>query len=230
MPDQPERITLKKVRSQILEQLNLEKGLGYTIKQFLIRPRQATEEYLYHNRKRYIKPFSFLLLTTAITTFLILEFFIKQDPHIQDLATAPGAERIPEILLPGLQLLSTWMGKYFNLFYLVNLPIISIASYWVFRKKQDYNLAEYFVINTYVFSIQNILYILIIPFIINRTDSAWSTIPLFLVIFYFMYAYQQIFKLSIWQSLFYSMLIYLLAQVMVSVLVGLALLVGLLFV
>ena len=229
MPDQPERITLKKVRSQILEQLNLEKGLGYTIKQFLIRPRQATEEYLHHNRKRYIKPFSFLLLTTAITTFLILEFFIKQDPHIQDLASAPGAERIPEMLRPGLQLLSTWMGKYFNLFYLVNLPIISLASYWVFRKKQDYNLAEYFVINTYVFSIQNILYILIIPFIINRTDSAWSTIPLFLVIFYFMYAYQQIFRLSILQSLLYSMLIYLLAQVMVSVLVGLALLVGLLF-
>ena len=114
MSEQPERITLRKVRSQILEQLNLEKGLGYTIKRFLLRPRQAVEEYLYQNRKIYIKPFSFLLLTSAITTFLILEFFLKQDPHIKDLTTAPGWEKIPELLRPGMELLGKWFEKYFN--------------------------------------------------------------------------------------------------------------------
>lgn len=47
MKEAPERITLKKLWADILEQLNLERGLGYTIKQFGLRPGRASREYLY---------------------------------------------------------------------------------------------------------------------------------------------------------------------------------------
>jgi len=61
-PDRPNipRITWKSLAEHILEQLNLERGLGYTIKALLLKPRPALCEYLFEDRRRMVKPLGFL--------------------------------------------------------------------------------------------------------------------------------------------------------------------------
>lgn len=229
MNNTPERITLKKIWSDLLEQFNLERGLGYTVKQFLLHPRRGTEEYLYGNRSMYTKPISFLLLTTAVTTFLMVQFVINQNLQLQDsgdLIKPEDMEKIPRLIQPGIKLLLQFTKKYFNLFYLSNLPTIVIGSYLVFRNKCNYNLAEILVINIFIFSIQSILYLFNIPFLINEHLVAFSAIPIVLMVGHFIFAYQQIFQLTIWKALLYSLLIYLIAQILNLVLFGIIILIG----
>lgn len=230
MSETPERITLRKIGAQILEQLNLEKGLGYTIKQFLLRPGRAVQEYFYENRKRYTKPFSFLLLTTALTTFLMVEFVLKKSgSSMEELTASPEWQRLPDLLKPGLRLISTMATKYFNLFYLSTLPSTVLASYLLFRKKQPYNLAEHLVINTYIFAIQSIFYLFTIPFMANEQQAVWTSLPVLLMVLYFIYAYLKIFRLTIWRGLLYCAIVYVLSQVINLFLMGLIVLVGMLF-
>lgn len=227
MKEAPERITLKKLWADILEQLNLERGLGYTIKQFGLRPGRASREYLYENRDIYTKPFSFLLLTTAITTFLMVQFVISQNAESSNFNLSPAdLEEIPQWLRPGISMLVKFTKKYFNLFYLSNLPSVAIASYLVFRRKCDFNLAELFVINTFIFSIQSILYLLNIPFLASEKLMALASVPSVLLAVYFVFAYKQIFKLSFWQAILYSLLVYIIAQAFNLVIFGFIILLG----
>ncbi|WP_170110733.1 DUF3667 domain-containing protein [Flavilitoribacter nigricans] len=222
----PERITLGKLRKDLLEQFNLERGLGYTIKQFLLRPRRAVEEYLYENRSPYIKPLSFLLLTTAVATFLMVQFVIsKNQPDINSVQPKEW-QQIPDLFKPGLKLLITGIQKYFNLYYLSNLPGVALGCYFIFRKKFDYNLAEYFVINTYIFSIQGIIFLLNIPIFANDLNVPIGSM---LSVAYFVYAYQQIFRQNFWRTLLYCLIVYMIAQVFNLFWAGLFILWGIFF-
>lgn len=228
--DTPERITLKKLWTDILEQLNLERGLGYTIKQFLLRPGKASREYLYENREIYTKPFSFLLLTTAVTTFLMVQFVISQSPGGTNFNLDPDElEKIPELIRPGIAMLIKFTKKYFNLFYLSNLPGVAVASYIILRKKCDYNLAELIVINTFIFSIQSILYLLNIPFFASEKATALASIPTLLLAGYFVFAFKQVFQLSFWQAVWYSLLVYVIAQAFNMVIFGFIVLIGMFY-
>ncbi|MEZ4995782.1 MAG: DUF3667 domain-containing protein [Saprospiraceae bacterium] len=229
MEDTPERITLRKIGEQILEQLNLEKGLGYTVKQFLLRPARAIQEYLYENRKSYTKPFSFLLLTTAVTTFLMVELVIKKSTGGEVFTSSPEWQRLPDLLKPGLKLIGTLTTKYFNLFYLSTLPATVLASYTIFRGKVPFNLAEHLIINTYIFGMQSIFYILYVPFMASGANALLLTLPSLLMIGYFVYAYKNIFNLPWWPALFHCFLVYLLTQVINLILMGMVILGGILF-
>ncbi len=63
-----ERITLKSITDGILAQLNLEKGLGYSIKKMTISPGEVVQEYLFEDRSRLTKPLALVLLVVAIAT------------------------------------------------------------------------------------------------------------------------------------------------------------------
>lgn len=228
MGKDPERITLKKLWLELLEQLNLERGLGYTVKQFLLHPGQAVQQYLYKDRQVFTKPFSFLLLTTAVTTFLMLKFVIAGQNNFE-LAGSAEWDKIPDLLKPGVELVTIGIQKYFNLVYLISLPLVALSSYWVFRKKYDFNLAEYLVISTYIFSIQSILYLINIPFFALKSTSVLAVIPSLLLILYFVLAYKQIFELKFWWAVLYSLMIYTIVQGMNLVLFALVVLVGMLF-
>lgn len=228
MTNAPERITLKKLWADLLEQFNLERGLGYTTKAFLIKPGQAVQKYLFEDRKPFTKPLSFLLLTSAVTTFLMLEFVIKKQAGINGIGS-PEWEAIPDLIKPGLKLLLVGVQKYFNLVYLLSLPLVTLASYWVLRKKYEFNLAEFLVINTYIFSIQSILYLFNIPLFALKSQSIFTYLPSILMIGYFVFAYKQIFRLGTWKAIGHSLLIYLISQVLNAILFGLIILAGIFF-
>lgn len=226
MKTEPERITIKKIGNQILEQLNLERGLGYTIKQFIVRPGRAVQEFLYEDRSLYVKPFSFLLLTTGLATFLMLELMIKHSPDMSALTDSKEWQTIPQFLKPGVQLIILLYRKYFNLLYLLMLPMTSLAAYWLLRKKYTFNFAEILVINAYIFSIQSLFYLIRIGLLLGTTSGFWLIFSSVLTAGYFIYAYRQIFELSFWRATLYSAAIYLMAQVFNLLIFGIVVLVA----
>ena len=54
--------------------------------------------------------------------------------------------------------------QYFNLFIILAIPFMALASFWFF-KKSGFNYAEHIVFNSYVLSYQNLLYLLLAPLI-----------------------------------------------------------------
>lgn len=74
-----ERLTLRGMGERLLEQVHLDRGLGYAIKLLVLRPRRAIEEYLFEDRRRMIRPFTLLLLSVGVATFLYLEFLLPDD-------------------------------------------------------------------------------------------------------------------------------------------------------
>lgn len=228
MSNAPERLTLKKIWSDLLEQFNLERGLGYTVKEWLLHPGRAADKYLYQDRRPFTKPFSFLLLTSAVTTFLMLELVIKKQGALE-FTTSEEWQEIPELLKPGIKLALIAVKKYFNLLYLASLPLVTLASYWLLRKDHPLNLAEFLVINTFIFSIQSILYLFNIPFLALMPNSILSAIPALLLVIYFVYAYKQIFQQSYWRAIWYTALIYLIAQFLSLILFGVIVLIGIFF-
>lgn len=213
IPQKPteQRITLRNIFLQVLEQFNLEKGLGYTIKALTLFPGRAIKEYLFEDRKKFMRPFQFLLLMTAIATFLTHFVLPAGDEILKELHESPEWEAIPLAIRPAIEFLSVYSQKYFNIFYLGTLPISSLATYWIFKKHRLY-FAEHLVLNTFIFSYQTIFYIITLP-LLNFSQGI-SIILISLTFVYAGYAFIQLFQLTILQGILKSILIFLLSQLL----------------
>jgi len=75
-----ERITFKSLFAFVLSVLNFEKGILFTIKQLIIRPRVVIEEYLKKDRKKLVNPIRFLVFSTALSAFLSIAL-ISSNPE-----------------------------------------------------------------------------------------------------------------------------------------------------
>ena len=66
------RITYRHLFEEFLDVINFERGFLYTIKRFILNPREAIEEYFYTDRLKHANPIRFLIFSTAIYAFLQL--------------------------------------------------------------------------------------------------------------------------------------------------------------
>ncbi|MEQ8704406.1 MAG: DUF3667 domain-containing protein [Phaeodactylibacter sp.] len=215
--DAPERITLRYLINELLLIANLEKGFGYTVKRLLLRPGQAVEEFLEVDRKRMMKPFPMLVLLVTIATFLSLRLLPLGEPLWQDFSEDGGANLLPPFLWEAFHLLTIGMQKYFNLLFVLSLPGQAVGSYLLFRKSR-YNFAEHLVINTYLFSIQTLIYTLILPFLIWN-DKVAGPILIAGMFGYWLYALRQIFQPGWWPLLWKSAAIALIGQAVTNFLI-----------
>lgn len=190
--DAPERITIRHLINDLLLIANLEKGFGYTVKQLLLRPHRAVQEYLEVNRRRMMKPFPMLVLLVTIAAFLSLRLLPLGEPLWQDFKEDGGVNLLPPALQEAFHMLTIAMQKYFNIVFVLSLPGQAVGSFLLFRKS-GYIFAEHLVINTYLFCIQTFLYILILPFLTWNEHFAGPV--LILSMFgYWLYALKQIFQ------------------------------------
>lgn len=157
------RISMKYLGNELMRAFNLEKGLGYTLWQWLAYPKRAATEYLYQDRQRMVKPLGLLALILTVATFVSLKVLPLGEPLWEEVKKDLPVQMLSEASLQIIELLIVGMKKYFNLFFALSLPGQAIATYLLYQKS-GYNLAEQLVINTYIFCIQTVLYILIIPF------------------------------------------------------------------
>jgi hypothetical protein len=130
------RISWKSLAEYLLEQFNLERGLGYTVKQLLIRPQKAIQEYLFEDRHRMVKPLGFLLLVVAIAAYLS-SFLLAFDSDIaQLLMQDPFFQKLPEDIRNVFARFFKLSQQYFNLFLMSNIPATTLATYLLFRDRQ----------------------------------------------------------------------------------------------
>jgi hypothetical protein len=81
-PQKLERIDSRYILSEIGSVLNLKKGVLYTIKELLIRPRQNIRAFISEDRNRLVKPIVFILITSLIYTIFV-RIFHFEDGYIK---------------------------------------------------------------------------------------------------------------------------------------------------
>ena len=139
-----------------------EKGWLYTTKKMFVTPGESVREYLTEDRTRYIKPITFVVITSLIYTF-VTHFFHIDAQTIQ--AQIPKAE--PEIQ-PLQTILINWIID--NNGY-ASMIISFLMAFWLklFFRKSGYNLFEFFVLICYISGIASLLssVIFIIQGVIN---------------------------------------------------------------
>lgn len=221
-PDRPNipRITWKSLAEHILEQLNLERGLGYTVKALLLKPRHALREYLFEDRHRMVKPLGFLLLVVAIAAYMST-FILPFDSDIgqmleKDAVFMSWPEEIRNLFIRFFEL----SRQYVNLFLMSSIPATTLATFFVF-KDRGLNFPEHLVINVYIFAIQTLL---ILPFLpIMAKVPALSFMVLVINLGYFYYALTKIFQLSWGEGALKTFIVFLIGQVVQGLLVGIVL-------
>lgn len=219
IPETPEvqRITWRRIAGEVLQQINLERGLGYTVRQLLLMPGAAMREYLFVDRRRMMKPFPFLLLTVGVATFLTLRTLPMGEELLAELRKDPDLAAIPQSLIPLVEWLTLATKQYFNLIYMSTLPAAALATYFVYRKAKLY-LTEHLVINVYIFSIQTIFYLFFIPFI-TRSEVA-GILNALLPWAYTVYALIRIFDQPLWAGIGRGLVVLVLTQLFYVVVIG----------
>jgi len=204
------RITLSRVGEELLSQINLEKGIGYTIKMLITAPGAAIQEYLFEDRSRMMRPLPLVLLLTAIATFLTFQLLPLNQEFSKPLDESVQMTGIPADMMPLLELLRKLGKQYFNLILMSSIPFMALASHWLFKKSGLY-YAEHLVVNMYLFAVQTLMLILFLPLIAVISWSA--SIILLFTLAYFTYAFFNIFQISWKESIGKAVLFILLAQI-----------------
>ncbi|MFK8102750.1 MAG: DUF3667 domain-containing protein [Saprospiraceae bacterium] len=196
-----ERITLKKIFGDILDLFNIEKGLLYTVKVLTVQPGQAIKTYLFEDRKKMVKPFRYLILTTAIMAFLTINYigvensqFRKgiemgfENRELEEQKQNPAKTARFEQMIKTIEVA---YAKYFNLFIMFSIPIYAMCFAW-FLKKPKLNYAEHLILASYLIAQQSVISILIKPVEKYNFELGTSLYTL-IAIAYMFYLYQRFF-------------------------------------
>ena len=218
----PERISFRSFGISVLQELNLEKGIGFTIKEMTLRPGKAIREYLFEDRSKYTKPLTLLLLVVAVATFISLQILPLNEELSDAVENDPNLNIFPEALQPTLRALPELLNKYFNIFFMSSIPALAFSTYFLF-KEFKYNLAEHLVVNIYIFSIQTVIFMIFMPLF---PFWEWTVyIHLALLIGYSIFAYTKVFEQNWGPGILKSALVYLMSQFFLSVFIAILLLV-----
>ena len=197
----PKRITLKNIGENLLEILNFERGIFYTIRGLALTPGKTIRHYLYEDRKKMVQPLKFLVIAGIINS--ILSFFVGD--MLPDMSKGL-VEFFEEFSLPLFcepklagQKFQSFVANYQGLLVVFSLPVIAGLTFLVFRKS-DFNYAEHIVISAYLFGFNNLLASINLLFI--KIGIYYLSLgSALLIIAYFIYFCIRVFKKPLGQGL-----------------------------
>lgn len=158
-----------------------------TLWRMFIKPGVLIEEYLEGKRIKYFKPLSYVMVMSAISTFIVkLLIFLKKImmQHFDPKFLVSESHQFFQV--------------YFSVFILLMIPIASGVTWLVFLKRK-YNFWEHIIANTYIAAQLNFMWIfshLISVFgILILRHYFEMNITLFFIIFmsFFLYLYGSVF-------------------------------------
>ncbi len=198
-----ERMTLKKLLSDILEALGYDSKFFVTLRRLIFSPEKPLGEYLAGVRKRYMNPFTFFAIGAAVA-LLIFDQFDKEYIALtgqmgEAQAGVSGGSGADVPLKLSNEVIQKTILKYFNLFSFLLLPAYTWVAFIVFGK--PYNYGEHLVINAYLqgFSLMlTALFFLVSIF----TFSGLYGFSFLLTIIYYSYTYARLYQHNVWQALF----------------------------
>jgi hypothetical protein len=137
------RINRQYIVHEIKDFFFANKGMIYTVKKMLVNPGGSTKQYISENRFLFVKPITFLIITSLIYTLISYLFgFTVDDFHVVDDATfeyAPTAARILE-----------WMVIDYPGY--ANIIMAFFIAFWIklFFRKAGYNIFEIFILLCFI--------------------------------------------------------------------------------
>lgn len=171
-PEQPKRITFPSLVEALVNAFNLDRGLGFTLMSMLLQPGKAIREYLFEDRTRMVHPLRFLLLSTAIAGFLGVQFLIdkqsmkigfEQGVHVEAPSDVEGREEFSAAVQQEIfTMIFDIFTKYQNLILLLSVPLFALSSRVFFYRRKLY-FGEHLAVSAYVVSLQNVIFIIMIP-------------------------------------------------------------------
>ena len=204
------RLKVSNLFNSILQAFNLEKGGIFTVKQLFINPGRLVLDYIGTGRLRYTAPFKILVITTTLAILAVrysAGFEEFQQGFYQGLSN-------PEIIA-----IVELASSYFNVLLWLYIPIAGLLT-WLVNLKGKFNLAENLAFQTFYFTLSNLI---VLPVIL---DYFISTIIIQFVVtlaflFYYVYAYKVFYSKSWLRASLEFVLIYFLATLLYTVLLGL---------
>lgn len=198
----PPRITFKVVWNSLLDLFSLEKGIFHTLWCLLIRPGKMVYNYLFEDRTKDIKPFKFLIFTTALAVLVSVRYSSMEANFLEGLDAGiemnakkndKSAAEIAE-MKEGIETYKVFAHKVFNdyanLVFLIAIPITSFFTFLFFRSSQFY-YTEHLVLKAYLQGFQNLLFVLSFPLLFKFPES--FIVYLAIAIGYAIYAYKDVF-------------------------------------
>jgi hypothetical protein len=117
------------------------KGMIYTVKKVLISPGKAVREFISEDRFRFVKPITFLFITSLIFTFVNYLFNFGQEAYGMNLGLEEGtmAYRIYD-----------WLAIKYPAYGSILTGLVVAFFVKLFFRKTDYNLLEIFILICFV--------------------------------------------------------------------------------
>lgn len=129
---------------------HFDKGIFYSAKELFTRPGHTIREYIEGQRVQHFKPIS-LIIVLATLYGLIYHLL-----HINLMGTASSNEIIDS------EKFNEWVATHFAWVTLATIPFYTLGTYLSFRK-QNYNITELFILNTFKGSQRLFFHIFLLP-------------------------------------------------------------------
>lgn len=221
---------------------NFEGPVWGTIRDLTIRPRKVTHGYIEGVRSKYLPPIRYLIIAFTISG---LFFVIFQDQleeaysnnfvsgfeegyrnYDKDNSTDAESLEMAQEFITRLQYI---FQKYANLLGFLYIPLFALFGKWWLNKRNKFNMAESFVMTTYLHSHTAILMMPFYLFMVipGLNFFVFTSVLAYLIILYFVWLVKQSYQTSIWKSLFTVVFTYILYYFIVGTGIGIYLLITL---
>ncbi|TDT41906.1 uncharacterized protein DUF3667 [Maribacter spongiicola] len=210
-----DRITIKNISADAFQNIfGWDNRFFLTFRKLITAPQILIGEYLNGTRKKYINPFTFLGIGSAIAIF-VFNFFADDFLALQVDSNKQTIEMTSKIMssrfgsdfdvesfkkdqLKLITKMNTLTLKYFNILVLLLIPIYTFIAKLVYRK--PYNYAEHLVINSFIQGIT--FWAMTFIFVISiYTSPTIYLLSIFFSIFFYTYAYGKLYNLTIAESI-----------------------------
>ena len=209
-PIKPDRIDGYFIIHELADFLFANKGMMYTIKRLLVRPGDSVGDYIKEDRKRYVKPITFIFITSLFYAIINHFFKIRAEDYYQQYEVLKDST---------ISLIFDWM--------LIEYPGYSnvitglFMAFWIkiFFRKAGYNLFEIFILLCFVTGITT-LFISFVAIIQGITHLKLIQISSYIGIIYFIWAIGQFFDKKKASSYVKAFLSFILGSLVLGIIVG----------
>lgn len=192
-----QRISWKYLSSEITDKwLGLDNKLARTFLKMSVRPHEVIEAFLGRNTVKYLGPFGYYVVVTAIMLIVFDLTGIAVDDFLRLSNESLGlqANQTEGPALEFQRQVSDLMTRYFRFIPGILIPFLGLSSMMLFRKLKK-NYLELIVMNTYIQT--HGMWLLIISLIIYRTTGLWlSNYVMGLSMLYYVWAATKVFPLG----------------------------------
>lgn len=194
-----QRITFKTIFEEFLDKFfNIDNKFYQTFLTLLKQPQEVVWGYLEGKRVRYFNPvsyFAFALTLSGLYFYLVQKGFIDYGQMMDASAASYDNEMQKELALK----INSYIVEYSNAFAVLFIPLYVFFTKVLFSKYKDYNWAEHFIINIYLYSEAAIISTIVLLFSAFNAEIivVINMLMFFFQLAYFTYALKKIFGLSI---------------------------------